>query len=235
MLVGEGVDYHYHLSDILKKSDTSSKTLDKQPSSFPLSQVRRIIEKKRSERRLDPSSHPADHHASFDKYLNHQVENYHSHKDDFLYYVGQYETSDNDKFVYEVGQTLDNPTHSLRFSSMKQASRLLSGIPLNWPLFVKRTDRHWTYGIIVERTCDEINGELKSVIVSLNGDERRTRIKVLDSTKWEQCLMMINLRTVLVLNTNPNEHDDQTNVSNKALAENDGYVSRSRRRYTGRH
>ena len=51
------------LSDILKKSDTSSKTLDKQPSSSaPLSQVRRILEKKRSERRLDPSSHPADHH-----------------------------------------------------------------------------------------------------------------------------------------------------------------------------
>ena len=81
----------------------------------------------------------------------------------------------------------------------------------------------------------EINGELKSVIVSLNGDERRTRIKVLDSTKWESCIMMINLRAVLVLNTNPNEHDDQTNVSNKALAENDGYVPRSRRRYTGRH
>ena len=185
------------LSDILKKSDTSSKTLDK--STPRLSQVRRILEKKRSERRLDPSSHPADHHASFDKYLNHQVENYLSHKDDFLYYVGQYETSDNDKFVYDIGQTLDNPTHSLRFSSKKQASRLLAGIPMKWPLFVKRTDRHWTYGILVERTCDEINGELKSVVVSLNDDERRTRTKVLDSTKWEQCLMMINLRTVLVL------------------------------------
>jgi len=128
------------LSDILKKSDTSSKTLNKQPSSSStprLSQVRRILEKKRSEKRLlDPSSHPADHHASFDKYLNHQVENYLSHKDDFLYYVGQYETSDNDKFVYEVGQTLDNPTHSLRFSSMKQASRLLSGIPIFWKVRV---------------------------------------------------------------------------------------------------
>ena len=197
--------------------------------------MRRILEKKRSERRLlDPSSHPADHHASFDKYLNHQVENYHSHKDDFLYYVGQYETSDDDKFVYEVGQTLDNPTHSLRFSSMKQASRLLTGIPMKWPVFVKRTDRHWTYGILVERTCDEINGELKSVVVSLNGDERRTRIKVLDSTKWEQCLMMINLRTVLVLNTNPNGEDDEINESNKALAVEDDYVSRSRRRYSTR-
>ena len=102
------------LSDILKKSDTSSKTLDKQPSSSTpvLSQVRRILEKKRSERRLDPfistPQSPADHHASFDKYLNYQVENYLNHKDDFLYYVAQYETSDNDKFVYEVGQTLDN-------------------------------------------------------------------------------------------------------------------------------
>jgi len=77
---------------------------------------------------------------------------------------------------------------------------------------------------------------LKSVVVSLNGDERRTRTKVLDSTKWEQCLMMINLRTVLVLNTNPNGEDDQTNVSNKALAVEDDYVSRrSRRGYTRRH
>jgi len=163
------------------------------------------------------------------------VENYLSHKDDFLYYVGQYETSDDDKFVYDIGQTLDNPTHSLRFSSKKQASRLLAGIPMKWPLFVKRSDRHWTYGILVERTCDEINGELKSVVVSLNDDERRTRTKVLDSTKWEQCLMMINLRTVLVLNTTPNGEDDETNVSNKALAEEDDYVSRSRRRYKGRH
>ena len=119
-----------------------------------------------------------------------------------------------------------------------------------WPLFVKRTDRHWTYGILVERTCDEINGELKSVVVSLNGDERRTRTKVLDSTKWEQCLMMINLRTVLVLNTNSNGEDDETtmmviskenetalvwHVANKALAEEDDYVSRSRRRNTRRH
>ena len=30
--------------------------------------------------------------------------------------------------MYKVGQTLDNPTHSLRFSSKKQASRLLSGM-----------------------------------------------------------------------------------------------------------
>ena len=39
----------------------------------------------------------------------------------------------------------------------------------------------------------------------------------------------------IVLNTTPNGEDDQTNVSNKALAEEDDYVSRGRRRNARRH
>ena len=46
---------------------------------------------------------------------------------------------------YKVGDTLKCSTHSLRFSSTEQAAKVLSDIPINTPLFVKRTDRHWSY------------------------------------------------------------------------------------------
>ena len=126
-----------------------------------------------------------------------------------------------------MGDTLKCSTHSLRFSSTEQAARVLSDIPINTPVFVKRTDRYWSYATLIERIRDE-NSQLTHVVVSLtnaNGDEGGImKTKIIQSSRWPVCLMMVNSRKVLstAIVKDNDVSDDETNDSVQALSGVDG-------------
>ena len=130
---------------------------------------------------------------------------------------------------YKVGDTLKYSTHSLRFSSTEQASKVLSDIPINTPLFAKRTDRYWSYATLIERIRDE-NSQLTHVVVSLtnaNGNEGGgiMKTKIIQSNRWPICLMMVNSRKVLTYKAVVRDNDvsdDETNDSVQALSGVDG-------------
>jgi len=129
---------------------------------------------------------------------------------------------------YKVGDTLKCSTHSLRFSSTEQAAKVLSDIPINTPLFVKRTDRYWSYATLIERIRDE-NSQLTHVVVSLtnaNGDEGGImKTKIIQSSRWPVCLMMVNSRKVVLTYeaiVRDDVSDDKTNDSVQALSGVDG-------------
>jgi len=129
---------------------------------------------------------------------------------------------------YKVGDTLKCSTHSLRFSSTEQAAKVLSDIPINTPLFVKRTDRYWSYATLIERIRDE-NSQLTHVVVSLtnaNGNEGGgiMKTKIIQSSRWPICLMMVNSRKVLTYKAvvRDDVSDDETNDSVQALSGKDG-------------
>jgi len=44
---------------------------------------------------------------------------------------------------YRIGENLRSPSHSVSFSSLAQATILLSKLPINSPIYVKRTNRQW--------------------------------------------------------------------------------------------
>jgi len=129
---------------------------------------------------------------------------------------------------YKVGDTLKCSTHSLRFSSTEQAAKVLSDIPINTPLFVKRTDRYWSYAILIERIRDE-NSQLTHVVVSLTNANRVEggiiKTKIIQSNRWTICLMMVNSRKVLTYKAVVRDDvgdDDETNDSVQALSGVDG-------------
>jgi len=98
---------------------------------------------------------------------------------------------------YQIGQTLSHRNHSLPFSSQSQASILISKLPLNSPLFVKRTNREWTYAVLVGRmkdSDDENDCDKMSVIVAL--DDKRKVKKVLERCKWRLCLKLVNEKAI---------------------------------------
>ena len=117
---------------------------------------------------------------------------------------------------YKVGDTLKCSTHSLRFSSTEQAAKVLSDIPINTPVFVKRTDRYWSYATLIERIRDE-NSQLTHVVVSLtnaNGNEGGImKTKIIQSSRWPVCLMMVNSRKVVT--------SSNTKTSIRVTADND--------------
>ena len=145
------------------------------------------------------------------------------------------------KYKYKVGQSLQDATsHSLRFSSKSQATKLLS--QLNTPLFVKRTSNQqwqaqWSYCLLVKHIYNE--NKLISVEVSLTDshegkDKKRVRTKVIEEKYFERWLMLVNLKTVLVkqdsttsattLDATDNVDDDQTDMAtrgNESIQENE--------------
>ena len=111
---------------------------------------------------------------------------------------------------YQVGETLRDESHSIAFTSSAQAKILLSKLPVNSPLFVKRTSREWTYAIVV-RWIDEQEQhpnvsdtegyavkeeELRSssLVVSLHSTQNSR--KVLNWNQWEKCLRLVNSQAV---------------------------------------
>jgi len=94
---------------------------------------------------------------------------------------------------YQVGDTRAHSAHSLPFSSESQASALLARLPLQTPLFVKRSDRNFTYSVLVERR-DNGSGGGTSLVVAMNEGGRRR--KVLERRHWETCLRLVNTRVV---------------------------------------
>jgi len=90
---------------------------------------------------------------------------------------------------YRDGQTLRIESHSLPFSSSEEAHELLSKLPLDSPLFVKRTSGEWAYASLVAR---HRNGD--RLTMSLNR-EKNTR-KRCDRDRWEECLRLVNDKAV---------------------------------------
>jgi hypothetical protein len=115
---------------------------------------------------------------------------------------------------YQVGEPLRDQSHSIAFTSSDQAWILLSKLPLNSPLFVKRTSREWTYATLVSWVDDEEhpphdhhlyddhdggNGENEgagytSLVASLHST--RNVKKVLKKDRWEKCLRLVNANMV---------------------------------------
>ena len=111
---------------------------------------------------------------------------------------------------YQVGEKLRDESHSIAFTSSAQAKILLSKLPVNSPLFVKRTSREWTYAIVV-RWIDEQEQhpdvsdtegrvvkeeELRSSLVVSLHSTRNSR-KVLHRNQWEKCLRLVNSKAVV--------------------------------------
>ena len=224
-------------SSINSNGDINKQTLD---------QVRRVFEKKRSEKTLERPSVPQPHVAN----KRPPPKRRHSMQDDT---GGDTRVGKEDErpdgltsfferkcsggsgrqrqeglVSYKVGDTLKCSTHSLRFSSTEQASKVLSDIPINTPVFVKRTDRYWSYATLIERIRDE-NSQLTHVVVSLtngNGDEGGIimKTKIIQSSRWPVCLMMVNSRKVLTYKAvvRDDVSDDETNDSVQALSGKDG-------------
>jgi len=88
---------------------------------------------------------------------------------------------------YQIGQTLAKKRHSVPFTSPIQATTLLTELPLNSPLFVKRTSREWTYAILAEKVTNDL-GKLSLVVYLKNNGKNK---KILERSKWERCLRLV--------------------------------------------
>jgi hypothetical protein len=231
-------------SSINSNGDINKQTLD---------QVRRVFEKKRSEKTLDlhldrpsaphvPSRRPPPNrrHSMQDDTRGQHHRDTRSGKEDerpadltsFFERKGSGGSGRQRQeglVSYKVGDTLKCSTHSLRFSSTEQAAKVLSDIPINTPLFVKRTDRYWSYATLIERIRDE-NSQLTHVVVSLtnaNGNEGGImKTKIIQSSRWPVCLMMVNSRKVVTSSNTKTSirvtADDDDNDSVQALSGVDG-------------
>ena len=225
-------------SSINSNGDISNQTLE---------QVRRVFEKKRSEKSLELERPSVPHVPSRRPPPNrrHSIDDIRQYHHDTRICKEDERPADLTSFFerkdsggssqrqegvvsYRVGDTLKCSTHSLRFSSTEQASKVLSDIPINTPVFVKRTDRYWSYATLIERIRDE-NSQLTHVVVSLtnaNGVEGGTimKTKIIQSSRWPVCLMMVNSRKVLTYKAivRDDVSDDKTNDSVQALSGVDG-------------
>jgi hypothetical protein len=94
---------------------------------------------------------------------------------------------------YQVGDTRIDHAHSISFDSSTQASALLAQLPLQHPLFVRRSNQTFTYSILVGRMNNGDEGEV-SLVVAL--DESGTLKKVVERRKWGTCLRLVNSRRV---------------------------------------
>lgn len=94
---------------------------------------------------------------------------------------------------YRVGETRASRAHSIPFDSPSQAAALLARLPLRSPLFVQRSDRQFTYAVLVERRPAEDGGGM-SLVIALDSDGKRK--KVLERRHWEMCLRLVNTRAV---------------------------------------
>lgn len=88
---------------------------------------------------------------------------------------------------YEMGQELVSKEHSISFKSASQASALLLKLPLDSPLFVKRTSGGWTYAKLADRKMDD-QGRVSLVVHLKEGGWNR---KILEWNKWDCCLRFV--------------------------------------------
>ena len=77
--------------------------------------------------------------------------------------------------------------HSITFTSSCQASILLTKLPINSPLFVKRTNQEWTYAILVGKLKDSY-GDM-SLIVALDSSGKVK--KILERSKWDRGIRLV--------------------------------------------
>jgi len=88
---------------------------------------------------------------------------------------------------YEIGQTLAEKRHSAPFASLAQATALLTELPLDSPLFVKRTSGEWTYAVLADRATND-SGKPSLVVHLKDGGKNK---KILERRKWERCLRLV--------------------------------------------
>jgi len=182
---------------------------------------------------------PANHHGKgFDKQRGSTVKNHHTSstppsKEE------KYTDENEEKYSYKAGQSLQDATsHSLQFTSKTQATKLLSQLPINTPLFVKRTSNQqwqaqWSYCVLAKHIYNE--DKLISVEVSLTDiqeggkDKKRVRTKVIEERYFERWLMMVNYKTVLVQESTATpttslpadcDVDDQTDMATRGSESN---------------
>jgi len=229
---------HSRILEIDHKQSSTSNNNNKQKKS----QVKRIIERRRRHSMPDnmrapnvsdllmslPLPSTNTHHKGLDKRVTAKRLDHTTLSPSPDNNKNEHEKNENkEKYRYEVGQTLQDATsHSLQFTSNSQATKLLSQLPLNTPLFVKRTSNQqwqaqWSYCMLVKHIYNESN--LIGVEVSLTdiqeGKDKkgssRVRTKVIEVRYFERWLMMVNFKTVLV------QESTATHITSASTADND--------------
>lgn len=124
-------------------------------------------------------------------------------------------SSQNEKLSqYQVGETLRDDSHSIAFTSSAQAWILLTKLPVNSPIFVKRTSREWTYATLISWIGDEhkyqegedteghaVNGEDSRCTLVASLHSTRNAKKVLKRDHWKKCIRLVNAKAVDGLDT----------------------------------
>ena len=91
---------------------------------------------------------------------------------------------------YRIGDARVRRAHSLPFQSASQADILLTRLPLNSPLFVKRTDGQWTYSVLVGRLDDGQGGASLICVMDRSGAVKKTVCR----RYWTSCVRLVNDR-----------------------------------------
>lgn len=99
----------------------------------------------------------------------------------------------NSRIRYEIGQALLDGSHTIPFCSPSEASALLTDLPLNSPLFVRRTSREWTFAVLAGRRTNSL-GETSLMVYCGKGDGWKK--KVLKKKRWGGYLRLVNQEAV---------------------------------------
>lgn len=109
---------------------------------------------------------------------------------------------------YKLGQKAHD--HDIvRFKSISEAHEILPNLPIGTPLFVKRSNRDWTYARIVSyRRLDSVEGggcdmgyygdfwsEGKDNFIVVALDEDYSMRKFIQKAKWHSCVRLVRLAT----------------------------------------
>ena len=101
---------------------------------------------------------------------------------------------------YKLGQSAQDQD-MLRFTSIEEAHSIIPTLLIGTPLFVKRSDRSWTYARIVSyHRPDIFNGydsefwnECKEDFVVVVLDENHSMRKYIPKEKWHSCVRLLSL------------------------------------------
>ena len=96
-------------------------------------------------------------------------------------------------FRYRVGETRVIPSHSAPLPAPEVAAALLAGLPRGSPLFVRRSDRRFTFAVLAGREGGQ-DGDGEGIVVALDAAGKQK--KILEPRHWETCLRLVNARQV---------------------------------------
>jgi hypothetical protein len=91
--------------------------------------------------------------------------------------------------AYQIGQRA-HIQDILKFTSKQSAQSQLTSLPSGTPVFVKRTNRQWTYAILVgHRYGQHASGKEDSIVVTLDVD--KSMRKFIGRGKWHSCVCLV--------------------------------------------